>query len=303
MLVDRGLLDVDENVSKYWPEFGVNGKEDIKVRHFLSHTSGISGWDDQMTIEDIYDFEKSTAKLAQQSPWWTPGTASGYQVITMGHLLGELVRRTAGKTLKQFVAEDIAGPLNADFQIGALEMDWRRIAMVVPPPGPTDLPMFEPNSIPAKSLTNPVVDANFANTSTWRQAEIGSANGHGNANAIARICSTITLGGKVDGIHLSQKTIDLIFKEQARGNDLVLGVPIRFGIGFGLVGDGDTFVDDWMPSGRVCFWGGWGGSFVIMDLDRHVTMSYTMNKMSTAALGSDLGKAYVRTTYAALRDA
>jgi CubicO group peptidase (beta-lactamase class C family) len=301
MLVDRGLLDVDESVSKYWPEFGVNGKEDIKVRHFLSHTSGISGWDDQMTIEDICDFEKSTAKLVQQSPWWTPGTASGYQVFTMGHLLGELVRRRAGKTLKQFVAEDIAGPLNADFQIGALEKDWERVANIVPFPPPTQAPMFEPNSIPAKSLTNPAGDANFANTPTWRQAELGASNGHGNAHAIARICSAITLGGKVDGIHLSQKTIDLIFKEQARGNDLVIGVPIRFGIGYGLVGDGDTFVDDWMPSGRVCFWGGWGGSLIIMDLDRRITISYVMNKMSNAALGSDLGKSYVKAVYAALK--
>lgn len=303
MLVDRGLLDVDENVSKYWPEFGVNGKEDIKVRHFLSHTSGISGWEDQMTIEDVCDVEKSTVKLAQQSPWWTPGTASGYQVTTMGHLLGELVRRTTGKTLKQFVAEDIAGPLNADFQIGALEKDWPRVANIVPPPGSLPLPPFEPNSIPAKSLTNPLVDASFANSPTWRQTELGATNGHGNARAIGRICSSITLEGKGDGIPLSQKTIDLIFKEQAKGNDLVLGVPIRFGIGFGLVGNGDTFVDDWLPSGRVCFWGGWGGSLVIMDLDRRVTISYAMNKMANAGMGSEIAKEYVKTVYAALTGA
>lgn len=303
MLVDRGLLDVDEKVSKYWPEFGVNGKEDIKVRHFLSHTSGISGWDDQMTMEDVCDLEKSTAKLAKQCPWWTPGTASGYQVFTMGHLLGELVRRTTGKTLKQFVAEEIAGPLNADFQIGALEKDWPRVANIIPAPLPSQIPMFEPNSIPAKSLTNPVVDANFANTPTWRQAELGASNGHGNAHAIASICSTITLGGKGDGIPLSQKTIDLIFKEQSRGIDVVLGAPVRFGIGYGLVGDGDTFVDDWLPAGRVCFWGGWGGSLVIMDLDRRVTISYTMNKMADAGMGSDIAKTYVKTIYVALKGA
>jgi len=303
MLVDRGLLDVDENVCKYWPEFGVNGKEDIKVRHFLSHTSGLSGWEDKMTIEEVCDLEKSTAKLAQQSPWWTPGTASGYQVLTMGHLLGELVHRTTDKTLKRFVAEDIAGPLNADFQIGALETDWPRVANIVPPPPPNQPPVFEPGSIPAKSLANPTVDANFVNTPTWRQAEIGSANGHGNANALARICSTIALGGKGDGISLSQKTIDLIFKEQARGIDLVLGAPVRFGIGFGLVGDGDTLVDDWLPSGRVCFWGGWGGSFAIMDFDHRVTISYAMNKMSNAAVGSERAKMYVKTMYAALKAA
>lgn len=301
MLVDRGLLDVYQKVSKYWPEFAVNGKEAIEVRHFLSHTSGVSGWQDPVTMEDILDFERATAKLAQQAPWWTPGTASGYHAWAMGHLLGEIVRRVDGRTLKQFVAEDIAGPLDADFQIGALEKDWPRITSVIPPPPPPEPPAFDPNSVAGKTLLNPIPDANISNTPIWRRAELGAANGHGNARSLVRVLSAITLGGEVDGKRLlSQKTIDLIFEEQAKGVDLVVPVPIRFGIGYGLTSDGDTLVDDWLPAGRVCFWGGWGGSMIIMDLDRQVTIGYAMNKMSGIGLGNDAVIAYAKAIYKAL---
>src|SRR5262249_36950048 len=88
-LVDR--VDLDANVAKYWPEFAANGKEGIKVRHLLSHTSGVSGWERPITLEDVYDWDKSTALLAAQPPWWEPGTASGYHMLTYGHLIGEVI--------------------------------------------------------------------------------------------------------------------------------------------------------------------------------------------------------------------
>jgi CubicO group peptidase (beta-lactamase class C family) len=107
--------------------------------------------------------------------------------------------------------------------------------------------------------------------------------------------SAISLGGKVDGIRLlSQGTIDLIFDEQANGIDLVLGVPLRFGIGFGLP-QLDTI--PYIPDDRICFWGGWGGSLIIMDLDRDMTVSYMMNKMGPGIVGSDRSEAYLRAVY------
>ena len=102
--IDRGLVDALAPVAKYWPEFADNGKQDIEVRHLLSHTSGVSGWEPPFGIEDIYDWEKATSHLARQAPWWPPGTASGYHAVNYGHLIGEVIRRTTGKTLKQFVA-------------------------------------------------------------------------------------------------------------------------------------------------------------------------------------------------------
>ena len=128
MLVDRGELDVDQPVAKYWPEFAAHGKQDVLVRHVLSHGSGVSGLDQPATVEVLYDWEQATSRMAAQAPWWEPGTASGYHALNYGHLVGEIVRRISGKTLKRFVAEEIAGPLGADFQIGAAESDWGRIA-------------------------------------------------------------------------------------------------------------------------------------------------------------------------------
>ena len=299
MLADRGELDVDAPVARYWPEFAAAGKQDVLVRHLMSHTSGVSGLDQPAVVEDLYDWDKSTARFASQAPWWEPGTASGYHALNFGHLIGEVVRRITGTSLKQFVADEIAGPLGADFQIGAAESDWYRIANVVPPPPlPIDLATLDPNSPAVRTFTGPVVDANYANTPEWRQADIGAANGHANARSVARILSVISRGGEVDGVRLLRpETIELIFREQANGVDLVLGVPMRFGIGYGLP-QLDTL--PYVPDEKICFWGGWGGSVIIMDLGRRMTISYMMNKMGPGIVGSDRSERYVRAIYAAL---
>jgi CubicO group peptidase (beta-lactamase class C family) len=236
MLVHRGQLDVDAPVARYWPEFAAQGKQDVLVRHILSHASGVSGLDQPAVAEDLYDWTAGTSRMAAQAPWWPPGTASGYHALNFGHLVGEVVRRISGKTLKQFVAEEIAGPLGADFQIGAAESDWHRISDVIPPPPlPFDFAALDPDSPAVKTLTGPFVPAEVANTPGWRRADIGAANGHANARSVARIMSVVARGGEVDGVRLlSQDTIDLIFREQQNGIDLVLGVPLRFGIGYGL---------------------------------------------------------------------
>lgn len=297
MLVDRGELDVHAPVARYWPEFAANGKQDVQVRHLLSHNSGVSGWDKPFSTQDMYDWEKATSRLASQAPWWEPGTASGYHALNQGHLVGEVVRRVTGKPLKQFVAQEIADPLGADFQIGALERDWGRIADVVPPPPlPFDMASIDPQGPMFKTMTGPVPDAAAANTPGWRNADMGACNGHGNARSVARILSAISRGGAVDGIRLlSPSTIDLIFEEQSSGPDLVLGVPLRFGIGYGLPNETIPY----LTGERICFWGGWGGSIIAMDLDRRMTISYMMNKMGPGIIGSDRSEAYVRAIYGA----
>ena len=299
MLIDRGLLDPRAPVARYWPEFAAGGKEGVEVRHVLSHTSGVSGWDQPFTFTDMYDWDASTARLAAQAPWWQPGTASGYHAFNQGHLVGEVIRRVTGKPLKQFVAEEITGPLGADFQIGAAEPDWPRIAQIIPPPPlPLDLEALGLDSPAARTFTGPAPDAAAANSPGWRNATIGAANGHGNARSVARVLSVITLGGEVDGVRLLKpETIDLIFDEQAYGPDLVLGVPLRFGLGYGLpVPETLPF----LPEGKICFWGGWGGSLIIMDLDRRLTLSYMMNKMGPGVVGSDRAAAYTTAVYHAL---
>ena len=293
MLADRGQLDPYAPVAKYWPEFAENGKERIEVRHLLSHTSGVSGWEAPFQTEDMYDWDSSTRRLATQAPWWEPGTASGYHAANQGHLIGELVRRLTGKHLKTFVTEEIAGPLGADFQIGAREADWDRIAPVTPPPPlPFDFASLDPDSPVYKTFTGPALDAGSANTPAWRQADMGAVNGHGNARSVGRILKALALDGVVDGVRLlSPDAIGLIFDEQSHGTDLVLGVPLRFGIGYALP---ETESVPYVPQGRTCYWGGWGGSVIIMDLDARTTISYMMNKMAPGIIGSDRSETYVR---------
>jgi CubicO group peptidase (beta-lactamase class C family) len=299
MLVDRGELDVDAPVARYWPEFAAAGKQDVLVRQLMSHASGVSGLDQPAVVEDLYDWQAATSRMAAQAPWWEPGSASGYQALNYGHLVGEVVRRISGKTLKQFVAEEIAGPLGADFQIGAAEGDWDRIADVVPPPPlPFDLSSLDPASPVVKTLTGPAVEADVANTPGWRRADLGAVNGHGNARSVARVMSVVARGGEVDGIRLlSPQTIDLIFREQQNGIDLVLGVPLRLGIGYGLP---QRDILPWIPDEKICFWGGWGGSMIVMDVGRRMTISYMMNKMGPGIIGSDRSAEYGQAIYGAV---
>jgi CubicO group peptidase (beta-lactamase class C family) len=299
MLVDRGELDVDAPVARYWPEFAAQGKQDVLVRHVMSHASGVSGLEQPAVVEDLYDWPRATSRMAAQAPWWPPGTASGYHALNYGHLVGEVVRRISGKTLKRFVAEEIAGPLGADFQIGAAESDWDRIADVLPPPPlPFDLAALDPDSPVVKTLTGPLVAAEVANTPGWRRADLGAVNGHGNARSVARVLSVIARGGEVDGVRLlGQDTIDLIFREQQNGIDLVLGVPLRFGIGYGLP---QRDILPWIPDERICYWGGWGGSMIVMDVGRRTTISYMMNKMGPGIIGSDRSTEYGHAIYDAL---
>jgi CubicO group peptidase (beta-lactamase class C family) len=298
MLVDRGELDVHAPVGDYWPEFSAKGKKNVLVRHLMSHTSGVSGWDQPFSIRDMYDWESSTERLALQRPWWEPGTASGYHANNQGHLVGEVIRRITGKTFKRFVAEEIAGPLGADFQVGAREGDWNRIAPVVPPPPPdVDFRTLDPQSVLVKTYTGPVASAKAANSPEWRRADLGALNGHSNARGVLQVLRTLSLGGAAGGVRLlSPKTIDLVFEQQADGVDLVLGERFRWGIGYCL---GSPLIP-YVPEGRTFFWGGWGGSMIVMDLDRRLTISYMMNRMAPGILGSDRAEAYLRAVYAAL---
>lgn len=278
VLVDRGQLDLDSPVAAYWPEFAAAGKEAVTVAQILGHTSGVSGWAQPVELDDLYDWERSTSMLAAQEPWWEPGTASGYHLLVQGHLIGEIVRRITGVTLGQFFAKEIAGPLGADFHIGLDAADDARVSPLSPPRA-LQLPPPDggPSRIQMDTFTGPFVNAREANTERWRRAELPALNGHGNARSMARIQSLISHGGEVDGVRLlSPDTIDRIFDVQASGTDLVLDVPLTFGTGWALP-DATS-----MPSvarGRRCFWGGLGGSVIINDLERRLTIAYAMNRM------------------------
>jgi CubicO group peptidase (beta-lactamase class C family) len=298
MLVDQGELDVYAPVGDYWPEFSAKGKKNVEVRHLMSHTSGVSGWEQPFSVRDMYDWETACERLALQRPWWEPGTASGYHSATQGHLVGELIRRITGKTLQKFVVDEIAGPLGADFQVGARDADWDRIAPVVPPPRVEPDPNADPSSVALRTWTGPVMSTKATLSPEWRAADLGALNGHSNARGVLDVMRVLSLGGEAGGVRLlSPKTIDLVFDQQSDGVDLVLEEPFRFGIGYCL----GSPVIPYVPDGRTFFWGGWGGSMVVMDLDRRLTISYMMNKMAPGILGSTRSEAYIRAVYDAVR--
>jgi CubicO group peptidase (beta-lactamase class C family) len=278
VLADRGVLDLDAPVARYWPEFAAAGKESVTTAQLLGHTSGVSGWAQPVTVDDLYDWERSTAMLAAQEPWWEPGTASGYHLLDQGHLVGEVVRRVTGTSVGRFIADEIAGPLDADFHIGLAAEHDHRVSPVSPPaPLAIDTSAVEPDGAAVRTLTGPFVRAREANTERWRRAEIPAANGHGNARSVAHLQALVSHGGRLGDVRLlSAATVERILEVQARGTDLVLGVPVTFGLGWALP-EPRT-----MPSvapGRRCYWGGLGGSVVVNDLENELTVAYVMNSM------------------------
>ncbi|KAJ5082240.1 hypothetical protein N7532_011283 [Penicillium argentinense] len=304
ILIDRGQLDVNENVATYWPEFGANGKENVKVSHILSHSSGVSGWEPsyKITWDEIYNVKAANAKLASQEPWHVPGELSAYHLINQGHLVGELVERVSGKSLRQFIADEIATPLAADFDLGRPESERSRFAPVIPPPPPSAaaasaFAQMDPNSIGGKTILGaPFVGAaEKSNEPDFWKAAMGGVGGISNARALARIGSIISRNGTVDGKqYLSPETIERALQEQVSGVDAVLFMYLRFGLGVALPAPQSL---PWIPEGRLCFWGGWGGSFVIMDLERRMTIAYSMNKMQNVSLGNECTIAYVEDIY------
>jgi CubicO group peptidase (beta-lactamase class C family) len=303
MLVDRGQLDLDAPVAKYWPEFAQNGKEKIPVRYLLSHQSGLASIDEPIPVEALYDWNRIINLLAAQKPAWEPGKRSGYHALTFGYLVGEVVRRITKKTLGTFFREEVAIPLNADFHIGLPEELDSRVGELIPPPvlKPGEPGYFEidPNSLMGKVLTNPPtsVDYNYLKGRAWRGAEIPAANGHGNARSVARVAAAMACGGELDGVRLmSLSTIAKAIEEQCHGTDLVLGAPIRYGLGFGL----NSKEMPVSPNPRTFFWGGWGGSVMMMDLDARLSWGYVMNKMGNTTMGDPRSVGISQALYAAL---
>jgi CubicO group peptidase (beta-lactamase class C family) len=285
ILADRGELDLHAPVATYWPEFAAAGKAAIEIRHVLGHTAGLSGWSEPMTADDLCDWEKSTSLLAAQEPWWEPGTVSGYHALTQGYLIGEVVRRITGTTLGAFFASEVARPLGADFHIGLPASEDDRVALVIPPamPDSAEVAAMAP-TIAGRTLLNPAMTGAEPWSESWRRAEIPAANGHGNARSVALIQSVVACGGELGGTRfLSAGGCDRIFEEQANGTDLVLGPGFRLGMGYGLS-------SEMIPIGpRACFWGGWGGSIVMLDLDDRLVVSYVMNRMADQLLGDPRG--------------
>ncbi len=295
-LADKGELSLHDAVYKYWPEFKTNGKEDVTVAHLMAHTAGLPGWDRPMKPEDYYDHDLCASALAAQAPWWKPGTASGYHAISQGYLIGEVVKRVTGMSLGTYFKKTFAEPLNADFHIGTPAECDARISNVIPP-APMDLGAVDPQSIAVRTFSNPIMNAAQAWETGWRRCESAAANGHGNARSLALLQSIISHGGETQGKRfLSAAGVEKLFDVQADGIDLVLGMPSRFGMGYGLNSEHTPI----SPNPRACFWGGWGGSLIVNDLDAGMSFAYVMNRMGAGTVGDMRSAGPLMATYAAI---
>jgi CubicO group peptidase (beta-lactamase class C family) len=272
-LVEQGLLDLDAPVVQYWPEFGAAGKQDIPVRWLLSHQSGLPAIQKGLPAEALFDWTAMCDALAEQEPWWEPGTQHGYHPMTYGFLVGEIIRRAGGRSVGQMFREDVAEPLEADFLRD----------------------MTDPDTMVGAAFNNPRMSPNTVSSREWRGAEIPAANGHGTATALARIYGALARGGEVDGVRiLEADTIDRARSEQVSGPDATLGqMPMRYGLGFMLRSDFMPL----SPSPNAFGHPGAGGSIGMADPDSGVGFGYVMNRMQMGLVGGPTAFAVIKTFF------
>lgn len=290
MAADRGLFSYDQPVADFWPEFAAEGKGAVTIGQLLSHQAGLCGFTTPAGEPDLVT-EGAAARLAAQAPIWEPGSASGYHALAIGILGTELFRRIEGRSIKQFVAEEIAGPLGVDFTVGLPAGQERRCAELVPPPAsPVDPASFTPAQIAA--LGNPPLRAGFAMTPEWRAADLASANGHATARALATIYAALIKpqGGLVSPAGLAKATA-----QQIRNVDLVLGIECDWAAGF-LRNSSGVFGPVAATFGHT----GWGGSFAVADPESGLTFAFTMNRMDTNLRDDARAKALIAAVYSAL---
>jgi CubicO group peptidase (beta-lactamase class C family) len=281
-LVDQGKLDLDAPVARYWPEFAAAGKQDVRVRSLLSHQAGLPAIRETLPPEAIFDWDRMTAALAAETPWWEPDTAHGYHAVTFGWLVGEVVRRVSGRSVGRYFRDEIAGPLGADFHIGCgPELD-SRIADLVQGPikmdGDASLMMEmlkNPQGMTARAFMNPPLLGDVPMSRAWRAAEIPAANGHASAAAIATIYGAVARG-ELDGVRvLSRESVERARTEHVQGKDGVIQLTTRIASGFMLAPPDEPCG----PNDRAFNHAGAGGSLGYCDPEAKLGFGYVMNHM------------------------
>ncbi len=285
-LVERGELDLDAPVARYWPEFAAAGKSTIPVRWLLSHRAGLPAVRTVLPPEALYDWDAMCTALAAQEPWWEPGTHHGYHAVTFGWLVGELVRRITGRSLGTYFREEIALPLGLDVHIGLPAAEHARVAEMSDIPtdqldpnamGLAQIILSDPQSMAALAFVNPPSLALGPNNAEWRSAEIPGANGHASARDLAKLYGALACGGDLEGVHvLGRAMLAQLAVEQSHGPDLVLQVTSRFGLGVMLPQERP---DTRYTSAHAFGHPGAGGSVGFADPEHRLGFAYVMNRM------------------------
>jgi CubicO group peptidase (beta-lactamase class C family) len=281
-LVGQGTLAYDDPVALVWPEFAARDKSGITVRQLLSHQAGLPALRRPLPDGAIFDWDTMCTALADQAPWWAPGTAHGYHVNTFGFLVGEVVRRTNGHSLGSMVRQEIAGPLEADFFIGVPAAELTRVAdfvgLVDPPEERSTDGMDDDQLMEHHAYFNPPTfsGSGVVNTTAWRTAELPSTNGHATARGIARIYEALAAGGHRGDIDLVPAAVLAeATSEAVCGEDVILHRPSRFGLGFQL-----TQAERPLGPNRHSFGHfGAGGSLGFCDPGAGLAFGYAINTM------------------------
>src|SRR5882672_6512429 len=279
MMSERGAFGYETKVAEVWPEFGAHGKQGVTVRHVLNHTAGVPGVPLSTTIEDLCDWDKMCAAIADEELWWEPGTKIGYHAYTFGYIAGEIIRRATGKPISQVLREELAGPLGVEKELyfGMPRSEHHRLAVLEDapmPPGfqmpemPPDLPMFK--AAPMSLMPN----AAFGNRPDTLAADI-PAGGKTSARAIARMYAALL--GEVDGMRLiSPDRLREATAVSMRGTNAIFGMPTTWALGYAIGGLGT--VND---SETVFGVGGAGGSFACGDTSTGITFAVTKNRLTS----------------------
>jgi CubicO group peptidase (beta-lactamase class C family) len=278
-LVDGGQLDLDGRVASYWPEFSAAGKDDITIRQLLSHQAGLPAIRKPLSDGAALEWRIIVEALAEQEPWWKPGTGHGYHVNTYGFLAGELVRRICGRSIGTLLREDVARPLGADVHIGLPRSEHTRVSEFQWPGNPVKPELSNDDALMHwNTYWNPpgFSGSHWVNDPRWREAEVPSTNGHGNARGIARVYSALVNGGEIDGIRiLSRAALAAATEEQVNGHDIINNRPSRFGIGFQLTQPERPLGPNKGAFGHF----GAGGSLGFCDPEAGIAFGYVTNDM------------------------
>jgi CubicO group peptidase (beta-lactamase class C family) len=277
-LVDAGLIALDDPIARVWPEFAYGGKEAATLRHALCHRAGVPAIRAPLTNEDLWQWDRMTTALARTEPWWEPGTRHAYHTNTYGHLVGEVIRRTTGESVRQRLAA-VTGPIGADVHVGVPMGEERRCARVAfvarggddgdPVP---DLAGLEGDQLMEMlSYFNPpgYSSMGVVNTAEWREAEVPSTNGHGTARGVARMYDALLQ----PGLLLSSELLSEAVSPQSKGFCPILHEEVTFGLGFKPTAPRRPFGPNPHSFGHF----GTGGAVGFADPDARVAFGYVMN--------------------------
>jgi CubicO group peptidase (beta-lactamase class C family) len=292
ILADRGLVRYEDLVTKYWPEFGANGKGAITVRHLLTHQAGIPQVPDGIVLNDLLDWGRMTSAIAAETPLWEPGAGTGYHALTFGYLVGEVVRRIDGRSVGTFLHDEVAKPLGImGLYIGAPESVEPHISQmkqrfVITAEMMAQAATMGPDSLISRAMGTALGDLNgLLNSRAGHAAEIPAVSGVMTARDLARMYACLANYGELDGVRiLSEAAVRKATEVQtSRPDRVIMNMEIAWSLGYMHGG-----LEGWPQGPRATSFGhpGFGGSIGFADPDIGMSFGLVLNALNLDLIGA-----------------